>query len=454
MAAAYDALSLFAEHTWGLDVKTWLGAIPDYDDFDHYRDDPRCRKMEESWREQTERVAAAEAACARAERALGLAAPAPAEFAPKSELHGECSLAGGRYRIDFSADTGTIHGLYDIKRDCCLMKERDGAGVFSYRYDRYGSDDMTEYLRAYARRFSDWGVLDNSRAGYPECDHVTRHPVLQKCERDGNRVRFLYAAGAGDRLGDAEQIALIVTVPEDDAPVCVRLELTNKRATPYVESAALVMPLAADAPRYLVNKTGSVLNPETDVADNANHAFYALEHFIAAEDDRALVAAVSHDCPLVSIGENGVYAFRRRYEPHAPELRFCLLNNMWGTNFPQWIDGDMAFEFDVFSDDPGAVGRVYCAASQLAENPDHVPAPEMPVSLSEGLRLTGVSREDGALILHVHSCESVARPARIGAPGGHIEEIDLLGRPLGAAWTDAVETTFAPFALRAFRMTR
>ena len=385
MAAAYDALSLFAEHTWGLDVKTWLGAIPDYDDFDRYRDDPRCRKMEESWREQSERVAAAEAACAHAERALGLAAPAPAEFAPKSELHGECSLAGGRYRIDFSADAGTIHGLYDLKRNCCLMKERDGAG---------------------------------------------------------------------DRLGDAEQIALIVTVPEDDAPVRVRLELTNKRATPYVESAALVMPLAADAPRYLVNKTGSVLNPETDVADNANHAFYALEHFIAAEDDRALVAAVSHDCPLVSIGENGVYAFRRRYEPHAPELRFCLFNNMWGTNFPQWIDGDMAFEFDVFSDDPGAVGRVYCAASQLAENPDHVPAPEMPVSLSEGLRLTGVSREDGALILHVHSCESVARPARIGAPGWHIEEIDLLGRPLGAAWTDAVETTFAPFALRAFRMTR
>ncbi len=257
-------------------------------------------------------------------------------------------------------------------------------------------------------------------------------------------MRFLYAASAGDRLGDAEQIALIVTVPEDDAPVRVRLELANKRATPYVESAALCMPLAADSPRYLVNKTGSVLNPETDIADNANHAFYALEHFIAAEDDRALVAAVSHDCPLVSIGENGVYAFRRRYEPHAPELRFCLFNNMWGTNFPQWINGDMAFEFDVFSDDPGAVGRVYCAASQLAENPDHAPAPEMPASLSE----------NGALILHVHSCESVARPARIGAPGWHIEEIDLLGRPLGAAWTDAVETTFAPFALRAFRMTR
>ena len=34
VAAAYDALSLFAEHTWGLDVKTWLGAIPDYDDFE------------------------------------------------------------------------------------------------------------------------------------------------------------------------------------------------------------------------------------------------------------------------------------------------------------------------------------------------------------------------------------------------------------------------------------
>lgn len=107
-------------------------------------------------------------------------------------------------------------------------------------------------------------------------------------------------------------------MPEGDDPVRVRLELKNKKATPYVESGALCMHLAAQEPKYFINKTGSVLNPETDIEDGANHAFYALEYFATAQDENALVGVVSHDSPLVSLGENGVYAFRKKYEKASP----------------------------------------------------------------------------------------------------------------------------------------
>lgn len=450
--AAYDDMALFAEHTWGLDVKTWLGEIPDYEHFEEYRrESEACARMEESWREQTERAEAAQAACARAERALGLDGPKVFEFSNGCRLHGEQSLAGARYRLDFSADTGVIHALYDQKLGCRLLSERDGTGVFSYRYDRFGADDLTEYLRSYAHRFSDWGILDNGRAGYPECGHVTRRPAFEFCEQSGRTLRFVYRAAEGQRIGDAEHICIYVTMPEDDRPVRVRIELSGKQASPYVESGALCVPLAAEHPAYYVNKTGSVLRPETDIARGANHAFYALEHFAAAEDERSLVSVVSHDCPLLSIGENGVHQFRMDYEEHAPEFRFCLFNNMWGTNFPQWIEGDMAFEFDVFADMPGGVGAAYMRACELAENPDGSEAVQTPFALSQGLYATSLTREGSALLLHVHSCEGTLMPAEIRGEGWRFTEVDLLGRALGCEWENVVETEFQPYALRTFR---
>lgn len=451
LATAWDNVALFAEHTWGLDVKTWLGAIPDYEAFDEYRrTSPRCARMEESWREQTARAEAAADACAQAEQALGLEPPRAFAFHGGTALHGEQTLAAGRYRLDFSADTGVIHGLYDVACGCPLLVERDGTGVFSYRYDRYGADDLTEYLRAYARRFPAWGVEDNGRIDYPECAHAVRTPAFRACQLSGRTLKLDYAAGEGDRFGDAAEISIYVTLPEGDAPVRVRVELRGKRATPYVESAGLCMPLPP-VRRYLVNKPGNVLDPREDIAPGANHAFYALEHFIAAETEAAAVAVVSHDCPLVSIGENGVYAYRREYEEHAPELRFCLFNNMWGTNFPQWIEGDMAFEFDVFSTSRGETDAIYARAASLAENPDGLNKAESPFAMSAGLRVAQLRPAEGGWLLCVQNLSAQPNPARISREGWRFAEANLLGQPLGERTCDgAVEATFAPYELRAF----
>lgn len=57
----YEAVSLFAEHTWGADVKTWLGPDRVYEkpDFLAARDTEKYRFMECSWQEQRDRAAEA-----------------------------------------------------------------------------------------------------------------------------------------------------------------------------------------------------------------------------------------------------------------------------------------------------------------------------------------------------------------------------------------------------------
>ena len=52
----------------------------------------------------------------------------------------------------------------------------------------------------------------------------------------------------------------------------------------------------------------------------------------------------SEDSPLVSIGEDGCYQCNSEVNKSS-EVWFNLFNNMWGTNFPQWNEGDFTFNY-------------------------------------------------------------------------------------------------------------
>lgn len=444
MDDAYEMLMCYGEHTWGLDVKTWLGQIPDYDAFDGYRTGDKCRRMEASWQEQRDRATAASDCCDRAEALLGIVPPREPERAQGTPRKGLCSLTSPRYRLDFNADTGEILRLYDNALSAPLLESTGETGVFAYRYDRYSAAEMTEYLRAYAYRFSDWGIADNGRIEYPECAHVTRRPVLERCEADGRQATFIYRAQDGERLGDAERMTLTVTLPEAaDGAVRVTVALTGKRATPYVESGALSFPAAGSAKATFINKAGQVLRPETDIAAGANHAFYAVEDVAAMETERCVVAVMPRDTPLVSLGENGVYGFRRTYEPHAPEIRCCLFNNMWGTNFPQWIEGDMTFAFDVLGLPMQEAERLYVRAEALLDAGAGIVSP---FEAEAPLRICGARPCPEGMLLHVQNLSGEACRAALHAQDFTLLPCDLYGEPLS---TEACEG-FAPYELKSY----
>ena len=288
------------------------------------------------------------------------------------------------------------------KRTCrVLLAARRGMPALYYRYDRYGIEDMTRYLRKMARRFSDWGIRDNGKDNYPECDHKTAVPALDHWEIRDDRLFLVYRNDRDeDAYGNAGQVTLAFRLGESQ--VELEVQLTDKAASPYTESGSLVLNLPMDYPVYGINKNGYVLNPEKDIADWGNHALYCLENFVTASDREAAwkadiraeqadgmcteaketgnpeasgektasagenangvdsslggerkICVVTADAPLVALGETGIYRFRKKYKAKEPALYFNLFNNMWGTNFPQWIEGDYSFRFLIFD----AAGR-------------------------------------------------------------------------------------------------
>ena len=93
---------------------------------------------------------------------------------------------------------------------------------------------------------------------------------------------------------------------------------------------------------FFVEQAGREVNVDTDIVKNGNQVLWAMDGYARIDD----IKLCSYDAPLVSFGENAVCRFnggkRRKSKPN---FVVNVFNNHWGTNFPQWIEGDFAFAF-------------------------------------------------------------------------------------------------------------
>ena len=54
--------------------------------------------------------------------------------------------------------------------------------------------------------------------------------------------------------------------------------------------------------------------------------------------------------PLISIGNTGIYRFEPERVPKESTIYAHLSNTQWGTNFPQWLEGDFSWRVRLFPD--------------------------------------------------------------------------------------------------------
>ncbi len=416
----YENISLFEEHTWGADVKTFLGPDRVYnkEEFLKTKVKDNYQFMEESWQEQRDRAYQSSHALnemkilleSNGNGEISMFNPGHTPFTgwvamtgsnldfnkcsiemkgellPITKIDGDWAcfvrklppfvttslkivdrlssvgnlqikrendlikVENHRYIITFSEKTGNILELFDRKMDTVLLKKRNEKSIFMYQYDRYGMEDMTSFLRDYAYRFSTWGVQDFGREAYPECEHKTYYPEFKSYSIENDSLILSYKGTEGiEKYGDAEEIIIEITLPPVGDEIFINLNLKNKQETPYIESASFLFPFAEEEYRYGINKANTVLDPATDIQKGANHVFYCLENYITAVEGQNGLCIIAKDSPLVSLGNTGVYRFMNNYRvPEEPIAYFNLFNNMWGTNFPQWIGGDFSFRYVLF----------------------------------------------------------------------------------------------------------
>lgn len=436
----YEQTALFEEHTWGADVKTWLGPdrVYEKEEFLKALQTEPYRFMERSWKEQQDRMIRAADILSKIEKYFHQ--PEIPQTA-KNEIHytnfkDHLRAETDRYRLCFNINNGMIESIEDLKLHTPILKSQKGHGVFSYQYDRAGIEDVTEFLRKYGYRFTDWGILDYGRSKYPECKHLSFSPIFDGYETLPDCILFRFHTNeSSEMFGDCRNLTLTVTFPADGT-IDVKLDLHEKQASPFIEAGSFIIPLAEES-RFLLGRPCAAVDPEKQIVRCANHSYYCLENKVTASGKNSVVTVFPQDTPLMAIGSSGLYEYEPEFpKGRHPEMWFNLFNNMWGTNFPQWIEGDFSYHFTICSSESDAETR-------LKDQNSYSLVPGIPSEFE----VVNTSFENGRmyLLLRDHS----GNPARqtISIQGKNLTVTDLWHRPLGPEQPDHLSISIRPYGI-------
>ena len=320
----YDNLLLFAEHTWGMSLPNTLSYYRVYDQetfVSERKNNPKSIKLEESWEEQRE----------RAENCKNII----------DKLAKECNFTAPLEDDEAKTDNGW--SIEEKGGKLVLTSPKGTEITVDYRYQIAGYDKIHNYMANYIVMAYDWAVCDMGRQGYPY-DLFSKEYEPKSIEvvkaNDGRKVRYIPQT---DEYGYGNALAEI-SARKYGKGILVSVDIKDKQASPIVESGDVYFNTNIKDPEYFVHRMGAEVDVANDVVEDANQVLYGVEKYARINQlkispfDSALVAF--GECATLYKVNTGKFV-----APKEPTFVFNLFNNMWGTNFPQWHEGNFHFEF-------------------------------------------------------------------------------------------------------------
>jgi hypothetical protein len=374
-----------AEHTWGMDMKTYLG------DYNHYtrkafdkarkadkvhvtkllRGFPQnlyilmgrlrgvykkgsYRTMEASWAEQRGYVSQALSALSHAHREQAenclkeLLPPSFQEPKYTNSGFGGVYSAGG-----YTLGLNPLGGISKLSYMGVSLIRFNDRPPLEYRV--YGKKDYDYFFASYIRHTPGSEKWSPGDFGRPLLKYADKHfrqgnipykPVCGGAETGKDfvklGVRLTIDPYFYDNAGAPKEIFLLYTLTAKGLEVSV--SWIDKPASRLSEGLFFrVFPDTEDKSVFY-KKLGRLVSPYS-VAENGNRNLSCAEEVVYRADFAQTVIENIH-APLVGLGEGKILRFDNIFESVAEDgLAFVLYNNVWGTNFPLWYGEPAKFLF-------------------------------------------------------------------------------------------------------------
>ena len=372
---ASRSLLLVAEHTWGLDEKTWW---PDAETWSGAAlaaaraGDPRVAALEASWAEQRAEVDAAVAALAAT--AVGpdaVAACLAATVAGRPDLAGlaphvaSVPVAGAHLTVGLDPVTGAV-------TTCTTAAGRRLAGrthvLGRLVYQSFSAEDYERWWTSYVVASAEdewWAFQDQTKPGLDRSGALSRRwqPTLAgawagrvdgvgqgwdgRVPGPGVRVvaRLVGPTGAVAAYGCPAELWLVVDLPDDEPVLLLDVRWLDKPATRRPEALWLQLhPRVADPAAWRLDVLGEPLDP-ADVVPDGGRSLHAVGRGLTCDGPEGPLTVETLDAALVAPGRPSLLHHRRSGAPDLAGAGVSLLlaDNVWGTNFPMWSEGDARF---------------------------------------------------------------------------------------------------------------
>jgi hypothetical protein len=395
-----ERLLLIPEHTWGMDEKKYLPDFEHYSvtDFDEARKIDRIQPnvsykynyigafamdalderssdlfkdwagsksyslFESSWQEQRKYNQQAIAGLpVQLQNKANSALNKLSNFETWGRIEESCvSLEVGKwYRLGAFdvkfAEDGSIDGLKDQKGKLWADSEHV---IGLYRYETFGKSNYDRWFDEYVeniRETHSWAEADFGKPGMefslPKPEHQLYTPILQNLRYTSSSTEDLVVAKltlSSDIMkytGAPQEVWLKYAFNKSSDRCDITLQWNNKRAFRLPEAAWLfINPLVDNPNRWELGKMGQWISP-LFVVKNGNRNMHAVNEGVRYLGTDGHVQMTTWDAPLISPGEPRLLQFDQTFASLDGGMHFNLHNNVWGTNFAMWIEGDAKFRF-------------------------------------------------------------------------------------------------------------
>jgi len=257
------------------------------------------------------------------------------------------------YKIQFDPSKGAIASIIEKRTGKELVNKTSEYGFGQYLYERFSKKDAEDYTNVYVKAMGkEWANAELGRPNLTEGPHITEKGGIAK-------MAFTKSA-----LGVSATMLFAPTknIPHDysitlnlyaDAPYAELVwNINAKPAESWPEAGWISLPFNVDNPSFKLGRLGGVIDPAKDIikGSNVDYGFLNTGMSIINESGSG-VGLTSPDAPGVSLDRPGLWKYSTDFTPKRSNVFVNLYNNLWSTNFTEWIEGSWSTKIFLWSVD-------------------------------------------------------------------------------------------------------
>ncbi len=239
-----------------------------------------------------------------------------------------------------------IKSIIDKQTGRELVNAQSPYALGQYLYERFDADQGLRHAHDYVTYRPEQNQHELDAQSKPRLPSAKEHPyhaatagdATLELSSDAVSATAVLKAAPRDTIPDATQLR--VTLYAGEPWLDVEWSIAQKTPDPWPEGGWLCFPLRADNPTFRLARLGSIVDPAKDLVRSSNHDIFCLNGGLTVEGaDGSRTGICPIDAQLVSLERPGLWRYSRDFVAHKPDVFVMLFNNVYSTNFAQWIEG-------------------------------------------------------------------------------------------------------------------
>ena len=261
------------------------------------------------------------------------------------------------FRVTLDAARCGIRSIVCKRTGRELVNTQSPYALGQYLYERFDADQAARFTSAYVLSPKSGEMISHGKPNLPPAkEHpycaATAAEAAVEIRSTAVCITAVLRAKPHGIIPDATQlrVTLYIGLPWVD----LEWAITNKTPDPWPEGGWLCFPLRADNPGFRLSRLGSIVDPAKDLVPGSNHELFCLNGGLLVKGAGGGATGICPiDAQLVSLEHPGLWRYTRDFVAHKPDVFVLLFDNVYSTNFGQWIEGSWSSRVLLWAIDDG-----------------------------------------------------------------------------------------------------